>query len=49
MRLCRGDRRKAEQLILDELHRSPGSSRQGAALAIVTRIRHERTGYPRPL
>ena len=36
------NRRKAEALILEELARSPELSRQGAALAIVARIRHER-------
>jgi hypothetical protein len=49
VRLCHGDRRKAERLILEELERSPTASRQGAALALVTRIRHERAPYPRPL
>ena len=42
VRLCRGNRKKAEQLILEELARSPAMSRQGAALAVVTRLRHER-------
>ena len=42
MRLCNGNRREAERLIAAELERSPTLSRQGAALAIVTRIRHER-------
>ena len=41
VRLCKGNRRKAEALILEELERSPELSRQGAALAIVARIRHE--------
>lgn len=42
VRLCKGNRKKAEQLILDELEKSPSMSRQGAALAVVTRLRHER-------
>ena len=42
VRLCRGNRRKAERLIEEELARSPRLSRAGAALAVVTRIRHER-------
>ena len=42
VQLCKGNRRKAEALILEELARSPELSRQGAALAIVARIRHER-------
>jgi hypothetical protein len=42
VRLCRGNRRKAERLIEEELARSPGLSPAGAALAIVTRIRTER-------
>lgn len=42
VRLCKGNRKKAERLILEELDKSPGASRQGAALAIVTRLRHEK-------
>lgn len=42
VRLCKGDRREAERLLTEQLERSPGLSRQGAALAVVTRIRHER-------
>ncbi len=42
VRLCRGNRRKAERLIEEELARSPGLTPAGAALAVVTRIRHER-------
>jgi len=42
VRLCRGNRKKAEQLIVEELEKSPSMSRQGAALAVVTRLRHER-------
>jgi hypothetical protein len=42
VRLCKGNRREAERLIEEELQRSPALSRQGAALALVTRIRHER-------
>ncbi|HEU4617517.1 MAG TPA: hypothetical protein VFV10_05715 [Gammaproteobacteria bacterium] len=49
VRLCKGNRREAERLIREELERSPTLSRQGAALALVTRIRHERAPYPRPL
>jgi hypothetical protein len=41
VRLCKGDRKKADEMILEELERSPSMSRQGAALAIVTRLRHE--------
>jgi len=41
VRLCKGNRARAEQLIADECEKSPGLSRQGAALAIVTRLRHE--------
>jgi hypothetical protein len=42
VRLCRGDRRKADRLIQEEMVRSPGVTPAGAALALVTRIRHER-------
>lgn len=42
VRLCRGDRRKADRLIEEEMARSPGLTPAGAALALVTRIRHER-------
>jgi hypothetical protein len=42
VRLCRGSRNRAEQLIRAELERSPGLTRAGAALAVVTRIRHQR-------
>ena len=42
VRLCRGDRQRAEQLIRTELERSPELTRAGAALAVVTRIRHQR-------
>jgi hypothetical protein len=41
VRLCRGNRRRAERLIEEELARSPHLSPAGAALAVVTRIRHE--------
>jgi hypothetical protein len=40
VRLCSGDRATAEKLIADECAKMPGTSRQGAALAIVTRLRH---------
>jgi hypothetical protein len=49
VRLCDGSRRKANKLIREELRRSPDLSRAGAALAAVTRIRHERDPYPPPL
>ena len=49
VRLCKGNRREAERLILAQIERSPGMSRQGAALALVTRLRHERSPYPPPL
>ncbi|HEX6998043.1 MAG TPA: hypothetical protein VF322_07850 [Gammaproteobacteria bacterium] len=49
VRLCKGDWREAERLIREELERSPSMSRQGAALAVVTRIRHQRAPFPRPL
>jgi glucose-6-phosphate dehydrogenase assembly protein OpcA len=49
IRLCRGNRREAERLILEEQQKSPELSRQGAALALVTRIRHEREPRRRPL
>src|SRR5690606_13430409 len=42
VRLCRGNRGKAERLIQEELARSPNLTPAGAALAVVTRIRHER-------
>ncbi len=48
VRLC-GSKRKARRLIRDELMRAPGTSRAGAALAIVTRLRHARDPYPHPL
>ena len=40
---------EAERLIAEEQKRSPSLSRQGAALALVTRIRHEREPYSRSL
>lgn len=43
MRLCKGNRRRAEALILAEIERSPELSRQGAALRVVARIRHEQS------
>ncbi|HEX6992732.1 MAG TPA: hypothetical protein VF339_01155 [Gammaproteobacteria bacterium] len=49
VRLLNGNRREAERLIAEELTRSPSLSRQGAALALVTRIRHERQPYSRSL
>jgi glucose-6-phosphate dehydrogenase assembly protein OpcA len=49
VRLCKGNKREAERLILQEQTRQPSMSRQGAALALVTRIRHERAPYSRRL
>ena len=46
--LC-GASRRADRLIRDELKRNPSLSRAGAALAAVTRLRHARDPYPRPL
>jgi hypothetical protein len=45
VRLCQGNRTKANALIDAEMQRAPTMSRQGAALALVTRIRHERMPY----
>lgn len=41
VRLCNGNRKKAEALISEALEESPTMSRQGAALKVVTRLRHE--------
>lgn len=49
VRLCNGNRREAERLIAEQQERSPSMSRQGAAMAVVTRIRHERAPYSKPL
>ncbi len=49
VRLLKGNQREAERLIAEEQKRSPSLSRQGAALALVTRIRHEREPYSRSL
>ena len=49
VRLCKGNHREAERLIAEEMKRSPALSRQGAALALVTRIRHEREPHSRSL
>ena len=49
VRLCKGNRHEAERLLAEQLERAPEMSRQGAALAVVTRIRHERAPYPPPL
>jgi len=46
--LC-GNRWRARRLLREEMKRQPGVSRVGAALAVVTRLRHERDPYPRPL
>jgi hypothetical protein len=43
--LC-GSRRRASRLIDEELQRRPALSRAGAALAVVTRVRHERNPAP---
>ena len=42
VRLCKGKRKLSEQLIAEQIDKSPGMSRQGAALAIVTRLRHQK-------
>lgn len=42
VRLCKGNRKLTDQLIAEQLEKSPGMSRQGAALAIVTRLRHQK-------
>jgi hypothetical protein len=42
VRLCKGNRQRAEQLIAEHCAMSPDASRQGAALAIVTRLRHDK-------
>ena len=47
--LCQGSRSKAYRLIRAEKKRRPGVSEAGAALAAVTRLRHERDPSPRPL
>lgn len=49
VRLCKGNHREAERLLAEEMKRSPALSRQGAALALVTRIRHEREPRSRSL
>ena len=49
VRLCKGNHREADRLIAEEMKRSPALSRQGAALALVTRIRHEREPRSRSL
>jgi hypothetical protein len=46
--LC-GSRRRADEMIRAEMKRRPGFSRIGAALALVTRLRHQRDGYAKPL
>jgi hypothetical protein len=43
--LC-GSRRRASRLIREEMKRRPGLSRPGAALAVVTRVRHEQNPGP---
>jgi len=49
VRLCKGNRNAVEQLIAAELEKSPTLSRQGAALSLVTRMRHEREPVKRSL
>jgi hypothetical protein len=49
VRLCKGNRKEAERLIDEELARAPATSRQGAALALVTRLRHEKMPVRRSL
>jgi hypothetical protein len=46
--LC-GSRRRADEMIRAEMKRRPELSRVGAALALVTRLRHQKDGYARPL
>jgi len=46
--LC-GNGWRARRLIRAEIERHPGLSRAGAALAVTTRLKHERAPYPRPL
>jgi hypothetical protein len=41
VRLCKGNRKRAEALILEALEQAPTMSRQGAAMMVVTRLRHE--------
>jgi hypothetical protein len=48
IKLC-NSRRRARRLIREEMARKPGLSKAGAALAAVTRLKHERDPYPRPL
>ncbi len=48
VRVC-GSRYRANKLIREERRRQPMLSRAGAALALVTRLRHEKDGYPPPL
>jgi hypothetical protein len=43
--LC-GNRWRVHRLLREEMKRQPGVSRAGAALAVVTRLRHERDPYP---
>ena len=42
VRLCNGNRQLAEKLITEERQESEAMSRQGAAMALVTRLRHEK-------
>jgi hypothetical protein len=44
-----GSARRADEMIRAEMARRPGFSRAGAALALVTRLRHRQDGYAKPL
>jgi hypothetical protein len=46
--LC-GSRWRANEMILAEMAQRPEMSRIGAALALVTRLRHQKDGYAKPL
>jgi hypothetical protein len=43
VRLCKGNRQLAEQLIAELQQKNEGMSRQGAALSLVTRLRHDKS------
>jgi hypothetical protein len=44
-----GSAGRADEMIRAEMARRPEFSRVGAALALVTRLRHRRDGYAKPL
>ncbi len=44
-----GSRWRANEMILAEMAQRPEMSRMGAALALVTRLRHQKDGYDKPL